>query len=214
MAVGFGLPCTCPPRAHGGEIPAFRFDKTELGKTPAGWKAAKTGRGDGSVWKVAADETAPSKHGLVLAQTAASPGSVFNLCVATEGQFKDLELSVSFKAMSGDSDQGGGLVWRYRDADNYYVVRMNPLEDNFRVYKVVAGKRIQLGSKEGLKVPIREWHVIKIVHVGRKIECYLDGTKQLEVEDDAFGTEGAVGLWTKADAQTFFDEFRVRALTK
>jgi hypothetical protein len=91
---------------------------------------------------------------------------------------------------------------------------MNPLEDNFRVYKVVAGKRIQLASKEGLKVPAGEWHVIKIVQVGRKIECYLDGKKHLEVEDDAFGTTGAVGLWTKADAQTYFDEFRVRGLNK
>ena len=89
---------------------AFKFKKDDLGKVPAGWTAAKTGTGEGSVWKLVADDTAPSKTGLVLAQTAESPNNVFNLCVADDTKYKDVELSVSFKAVAGDEDQGGGFV--------------------------------------------------------------------------------------------------------
>src|SRR6267143_2931274 len=128
------------------------FSKNDLGKVPAGWKSDKTGKGEGSVWKVVADATGPGKTGHVLAQTAAGPGPLFNLCVLQEHKYKDVEVHVTFKANQGNLDQGGGIVWRYQDANNYYVARMNPLEDNYRVYKVVAGKRMQLATREGLKV--------------------------------------------------------------
>jgi hypothetical protein len=176
---------------------------------PKGWTAAQTGKGEGSVWKVVADDTAPSKTGFVLAQTAAGPDRMFNLCVATDANYKDLAMSVSFKAVRGDSDRGGGLVWRYQDADNYYLARMNPLEDNFRVYRVVNGKRTQLGTKDNVKVPSGEWHTITIEQVGEIIICYFDGAKYLDVKDATFLTSGKVGVWTKADAQTYFDELKV-----
>jgi hypothetical protein len=186
---------------------AFKFHKEDLGKVPAGWKAEKTGKGEGSMWKLVTDETAPSKSGLVLAQTAKSPGGLFNICVAEDTKYKDVELSVSFKAIAGDSDQGGGFVWRYQDNNNYYICRMNPLEDNYRVYKVVAGKRIQLGAKEGVPVKAGEWHRLKVLVKGNKMEGYLDGKKLWEITDDTFQSAGKVGLWSKADAQTYFDEF-------
>src|SRR5581483_4243869 len=104
----------------------------DTGKVPSGWTAAKTGMGEGSNWKVVADASAPSGTGSVLAQTAAGPSALFNLCILNEGRYRDVELIVSFKANRGELDQGGGLVWRYQDAKNYYVARMNPLEDNFR----------------------------------------------------------------------------------
>ena len=107
-----------------GKERAFKFSKADLGKVPTGWKAEKTGKGEGSVWKVVADDTAPSKSGYVLAQTAESPNAFFNICVAEDTRYKDVELSVSFKAVAGDSDQGGGFVWRYQDANNYYICRM------------------------------------------------------------------------------------------
>jgi hypothetical protein len=191
-----------------GEERAFKFTKDDAGKLPAGWKAEKTGKGEGSVWKVVTDDTAPSKSGYVLAQTAKSPGGVFNICVAEDTKYKDVELSVSFKAIAGDSDQGGGFVWRYQDNNNYYVCRMNPLEDNYRVYHVVNGKRIQIGGKEEIKVPVGEWHKLKVEVKGNKMEGYLDGKKMWEVTDDTFKTPGKVGLWSKADAQTYFDEFK------
>ena len=188
----------------------FRFNKDDLDKLPASWRAAQTGKGK-SVWKVVEDETAPSKTGYVLAQSTANPNALFNLCVADEPSLKDIEASVAFKAVKGEKDQGGGIVWRYQDANNYYVARMNPLEDNYRVYKVVAGKRIQLGTKEDLKVPEGEWHTLKIKMVGDHIECFLDGKKLLDVRDGALPKAGRVGLWTKADAQTHFDNFVVIA---
>jgi hypothetical protein len=187
----------------------FRFSKADLGKVPAGWKVEKTGKGEGSVWKVVADDTAPSKAGVALAQTAQSPSAVFNLCVAEDTSYTDVEVMVAFKAVRGDTDQGGGIVWRYQDANNYYIARMNPLESNFRVYKVVEGKRIQLESKGELKVATGVWHQLKIKMVGDRIECFLDGNKHLDVTDGTFKQAGKIGLWTKADAQTHFDEVRI-----
>jgi hypothetical protein len=188
----------------------FQFPKEYVGKLPPGWKADQTGKGEGSVWKVVADDTAPSKKGFVLAQTAESPHAFFNLCVAGESDFRDGEIGVSFKAVNGKEDRGGGIVWRYKDADNYYICRMNPLEDNFRVYKVVAGKRMQLATtKDDVKVPSGEWHTIKVSMKGEQIECFLDGKKYLEAKDDTFPEAGKVGLWSKADAQTYFDNLTI-----
>jgi hypothetical protein len=192
----------------------LRLGKDDLGKLPAGWKADRTGKGEGSIWKVVADPSAPGRTGYALAQTAASPGPMFNLCVAEGTSFQDVEVSVAFKAVQGVKDQGGGIVWRYQDANNYYVARMNPLEDNYRVYKVVAGKRTQLETNEGLKVPAGEWHTLSIRTVGNRIACSLDGKKYLEATDDTFTKPGAVGLWTKADAQTNFDQFTAREAGK
>lgn len=188
----------------------LQFRKDDAGKVPAGWKADKTGKGEGSIWKVVADKTAPSKSGYALAQTAKNPGSTFNLCVAEDANYKDVEVRVAFKAMGGKKDQGGGIVWRYQDHNNYLVARMNPLEDNYRFYKVIGGKRIQLATKERLKIPAGEWHVLKIKQAGDAVECWLDGKKYLEVKDDTFTKAGKIGLWTKADAQTYFDDLRVR----
>jgi hypothetical protein len=192
----------------------FRFAKDDLGKVPAGWKADQTGKGAGSVWKVVADDTAPSKTGFALAQTAEGPGPLFNLCVADDTKYQDVEAQVAFKAVKGEKDRGGGIVWRYQDANNYYIARMNPLEDNFRVYKVVDGKRAREFQSVDVKVPANEWHVLKIKMVGDHIECFLDGKKHLDVKDDTFAKGGKVGLWTKADAQTYFDDFQARELGK
>lgn len=188
---------------------SFVFKKEDLGRVPSGWTADKTGKGDGSVWKLVDDATAPSKTGVALAQTAEGPSALFNLCVANDTNYKDVTISVAFKAMRGKLDQGGGVVWRYQDANNYYVARMNPLEDNYRVYKVINGKRIQLETEEDVKAPVGTWHILKIIHKGDQIECYLDDKKVLQAKDNTIEKAGKVGLWTKADAQTHFDSFTV-----
>ncbi len=191
------------------KVRSFKFDKASVGQVPAGWTVAKTGKGEGSKWQVVADDTAPSRSGVALAQVAESPNAVFNLCVAKDTNFKDGTLGVAFKAIKGKNDQGGGLVWRYQDPNNYYVARMNPLEDNYRVYKVVAGKRIQLGTKENLPIKAGEWHHLKVTMTGDHIQCFLDGKKMLDAKGDAIKGAGKVGLWSKSDAQTHFDEFTV-----
>ncbi len=186
------------------------LEDAKVGELPSGWVAAKTGRGPGSVWKVLEDPSAPG--GKVIAQTSPEgPNPLFNLCVAENAKYSDLDLTVSFKAVAGRIDQGGGPVWRYKDADNYYVARMNPLEDNYRVYKVVGGKRTQLGSAD-VKAPAGQWHTLRIVHEGRHIQCYVNGKLCLDVKDDAFKEAGKVGLWTKADAQTHFARLVVKEL--
>jgi hypothetical protein len=192
------------------KVRSFQFAKGDVGKVPTGWKVDKTGTGEGSVWKVVADDTAPSKSGYVLAQTAESPASMFNLCVAQDTNYKDVELSVAFKPIAGKNDQGGGLVWRYKDHDNYYVARLNPVGSNssYAVYKVENGRRTQQKGTSLPKVPIGEWHTLQVKMTGNHIECSLDGKKQLEADDSTFQDAGKVGLWSKSDAQTHFDDFK------
>lgn len=196
-------------RADDSGVRAFKFSKDDVGKIPAGWKAERTGKGEGSVWKIVEDDTAPSRSGVALAQTAESPGGVFNICLAQDTKYKDVELSVAFKAVAGKQDQGGGFVWRYQDNNNYYVCRMNPLEDNFRVYKVVNGKRSSEFQDAAAKVPIGEWHTLKVKMEGDHIECFLDGKKYLDVKDGSIKEAGKVGLWSKADARSHFDDFKI-----
>ena len=193
------------------EPKAVTFTKADLGKVPAGWKSGQTGKG-ASVWKVIEDKTTPSKSGFALAQTSDDRDALFNLCIAEGTSFKDVEVSVAFKANAGKKDQGGGVVWRYVDADNYYVARMNPLEDNFRVYKVVAGKRSAEFQDAEVKLATGEWHTVSIKMIGDKIECFVDGKKYLDAKDNSFTKAGKIGLWTKADAQTSFDNFRAKEL--
>ncbi|MFN4259433.1 MAG: family 16 glycoside hydrolase [Gemmataceae bacterium] len=187
----------------------FVFAADEIGKTPKGWTVAKTGMFEGSVWQVVKDPTAPSGTGQVLAQLAEGERRLFNLCVVDDTHYRDLEASVRYKAVAGEIDQGGGIVWRYQDPNNYYIARYNPLETNFRVYKVIDGKREQLESHGNLDLPAGQWHTLTIRQQGNRIECLLDGKSYLQVQDDTLTKPGKVGLWTKADAKTYFDELRV-----
>lgn len=190
----------------------FDFEKETVGELPRGWSAGKTGQGPGSVWTIVADDDAP-RGAKTLEQTSSDgPLPLYNLCVADATSFGDLELSVKLKAVKGAKDQGGGPLWRYRDANNYYICRVNPIEGNFRVYKVVAGKRTQLGTADSSAAANR-WHTIRVVHKGNRIECFLNDEKLLDVTDATFTSPGKVGVWTKADAVTRFDDLRITAIT-
>jgi hypothetical protein len=195
----------------GQESRTMRFGKADLGKLPAAWQADKAGTGTGSVWKVVADDTAPSGAGYVLAQTAASPKDFIALCIAKDTHYENVGISVRFKAVRGTNNLGGGVVWRYQDHDNYYLARMNLREDNFRVYKVVSGRRIELGTTDDLTLSTEEWHTLEIEMRGEHVECYLNGKKYLEVQDSTFKQAGKVGLWTKGSSQPHFDELQIRA---
>lgn len=186
----------------------WTYEDAAAGKLPDGWSRAQTGKGEGSVWKVRQDESAPAGANVLTQTSSAGPNPLFNLCVAAKSSYKDVDLTVSFKALTGKIDQGGGPVWRYKDANNYYIARMNPLEDNFRVYKVVDGRRQQLGSSD-VEAPAGKWHTIRVVQKGNQIQCYLNGKLHLDVKDDTFTDAGKIGLWTKADAVTSFDKLSV-----
>jgi hypothetical protein len=166
------------------------------------------------VWKVAADPTAPSAPN-VLAQTDADGTSYrFPVCVLEAPAATDVDLSVRFKAISGSGDQAAGLVWRYRDQDNYYIVRANALEGNVVLYKVEKGKRTDIDPKGsgaiayGKKAAVAKaaWGTLRVVAKGNLFETYLNGEKLFECEDATFPGAGKVGVWTKADSVTHFDD--------
>jgi hypothetical protein len=178
----------------------FNFDSDKAGEPAKGW-TAETGK-----WLVLSDDNAPSKPN-VFEMTAGDPKAPYNVALAAETSFKDLDLSVKMKRVSGKVDQGGGPVWRAKDGKNYYVCRWNPLEDNFRLYKVVDGKRTQLATAD-VKLQLG-WCTIRVAMKGDAIECWLEGKKLIEARDDAFKDAGKVGLWTKADAVTHFDDLTI-----
>jgi len=179
------------------------FENEPTGRTPAGWEAA-VGR-----WELIPDHTSQDS-GTVLAQMGTSADDVFNVALLQGDRYGDLDVSVRLKAAAGEVDQGGGIVWRAQDARNYYIARYNPLEDNYRVYTVKDGRRRMLESAS-VRIDHDAWHTLRIRMIGNHIEGYLDGEKYLDVTDETFVAPGLVGLWTKADARTHFDDLEVRA---
>ncbi|MBI5315874.1 MAG: DUF1080 domain-containing protein [Nitrospirae bacterium] len=204
-----GTPSTTEGSMSSHEI-TLTFDSFETGRVPPGFSTALTGGGPVS-WVIQEDPTAPS-GGNVLAQTSADQTDYrFPVCVYDKFTAKDVEVSVKFKAVSGTVDQAAGLVARFKDKDNYYVVRANALEDNVRLYKVVGGSRKQLAGAN-VNVPHGEWHSLTLAIKGRHMEVRFDGTLLLKADDRTFEEAGKVGLWTKADSVSYFDDLRVRPL--
>jgi len=206
---------SCGPRGGGfpaGDQEIWSFDKDKAGFVPQGWKVAETaGQGKAATWQAIADESAPSRPQVVAVTANENRGRTYNLLIAEGTKYKDLQIRVMVKANAGEEDQGGGPIWRAKDADNYYIARWNPLEDNFRVYSVKDGQRKQLGSAD-VKANPRTWHEITISHSGTKIVASLDGKQMIELEDSTFTEAGKVGLWVKADGKTAFDNLWVARL--
>ena len=175
-----------------------------------GWQAASTGgSGPTAVWEQGSDKAPVSKPN-VLAITAINHTSEsrFNLFWTSSIQLEDGHLAVAVRGDDGVIDQGGGPMWRVLDENNYYVCRFNPLESNFRVYVVENGVRRQLGTALST-VAADTWYRVEVHHHGDHIVCMLDGQKLLDVHDDTIKQSGGVGLWTKADARTSFDDLLI-----
>jgi hypothetical protein len=182
------------------------FDKDDAGKPPSGFSFVLTGQGKPGVWLVRKDEAA---HGNVLVQTDGDTTDYrFPVAVYNGFSSADVDLSVQFKALSGKGDQGAGLVWRYRDPNNYYVTRCNALEDNCTIYHVVNGRRVAFLNK-GVKVTSNVWHSLKIEARGDHFVVSYDGKAVLDAKDATFKDAGKVGLWTKADSVIAFDDFSI-----
>jgi hypothetical protein len=179
----------------------WNFENDPVGAIAPGF-AGEVGR-----WLV----VSPENQNHALLQAASSAGPVFNVALVKEAKASNLELSVRLRAVAGKEDQGGGLVWRAHDARNYYLARFNPLEDNFRVYKVVDGERTQLGSVD-VKRP-EGWHKLTVRMAADHIVCTLDRTTRLDVHDSTFPGAGMIGLWTKSDARTQFDDLSIKEVT-
>jgi hypothetical protein len=191
------------------------FEGNEPGEIASGF-TCEAGR-----WEVATDD---GNH--VLAQRAANRVSVFNLTLVNDTSYKNVDLSVRMKAVAGENEGGGGLVWRVRDKDNYYMVRYNPLvarhnprPPSFCVYKVENGKLTQLDHANAPAETINEtldgppvrmvWHTLRITMNGNEIVGYLDGKRLLEAEDSTFSDVGMIGLWSKSDARSYFDDLSI-----
>jgi hypothetical protein len=160
-----------------------------------------TGRGS-SLWRVETDPTAPTKPN-VLKQ---SGSGTFPWCVRPDVALADGYVEVRFKPISGREDQAGGLVWRWKDGDNYYVARANALENNVSLYYTANGRRNTL-KYVAAPVPANLWHTLRVEFSGKRIKVALDGKIYIEMEDDRIAGPGAVGVWTKADSVTAFDDF-------
>ena len=198
------------PQQSAGKQFVYEFDSDMPGRFPAKFHTAKTGGGAPEKWAVTADPTAPSKPNVVAQTSTDQTDYRFPLLIADEGSFQDLDISIKFKAVSGSVDRAAGLVFRLKNPNNYYIVRANALENNYRLYHVVNGRRRQFAGAN-FKVNSGEWHELRVEVVGNKITCYYDGNKKIEATDDTFKDAGKVGLWTKADSVTYFDNLKVIA---
>jgi hypothetical protein len=177
------------------------FDADMVGTIPTGWAAGVTGRGS-SRWTVEADATAPSQPN-VLKQSGVGE---FPWCVKTGTAFADGFVEVKFKPVSGKEDQAGGVVWRWKNGDNYYVARANALENNVSLYYTRDGRRITI-KYVNAPVANNQWHSLRVEFNNQRIRVALDGKAHIEADDDHISGPGQVGVWTKADSVVLFDDF-------
>jgi hypothetical protein len=177
------------------------FDNDKAGALPAGWTAGVTGRGTPK-WAIETDASAPSKSN-VLKQ---SGSGTFPYCVLKESSLTDGFVEVKFKPLSGREDQAGGLIWRFKNGDNYYVARANALENNVSLYYTENGSRKTLKYVDA-PVPGNTWHTLRVEFSGEAIKVLLNGKQYIEYKDSHIAGTGAVGVWTKADSVTAFDDF-------
>lgn len=177
------------------------FDYARAGTLPANWTAGVTGGGTPR-WTIEADPTAPSKPN-VLKQRGTG---TFPWCVKNGVAIADGIVEVKFKPISGREDQAGGLVWRWKGGDNYYVARANALENNVSLYYTEKGSRKTIKYVDA-PVPGNVWHTLRVEFIGKRIEVMLDGKTYIQLDDGHITGPGAVGVWTKADSVTAFDDF-------
>lgn len=185
----------------------INFDADPAGTAPPGWTAGVTGRG-AHRWTVETDAGAPSKPN-VLKQSGRGD---FPWCVKNESQLADGYVEVKFKTVSGKEDQAGGVVWRWKDGNNYYVARANALEDNVSLYYTQNGRRITVKYVDA-PVAKNQWHTLRVEFARKRIRVALDGKVYIEADDEHIAGPGRVGVWTKADSVTAFDDFSYSAVS-
>ncbi|HHT9116341.1 MAG: DUF1080 domain-containing protein [Planctomycetes bacterium] len=191
-----------------GERREYYFDDNKPSELPVGFQNAFTGKGEPGRWVVKKIEHAPSADNVVEQTKLDDTDYRFPLLVLDGVSYKDFMAFVRFRAEGGKIDQAGGLVFRYKDNNNYYVLRANALENNVRLYTVINGNRRQIDGKDTRVTP-KEWHLLKVICKADKIQCFFENTKVIEVSDNTFDS-GSVGLWTKSDSYTYFDDLVIQ----
>jgi len=191
------------------------FDTVAINEIPTAWVMGMTHDGGAPKWVVLKDTTAPSQPNVFAQISDDATNSRYPLAIYTGAKAVDGTVRVKFKTISGKLDQAAGLVWRYQNPDNYYVCRANALENNIVLYKVEVGKRTTLAPKGmppntyGVKqtVPSATWCELSVKFRGNLFEVSFNGEEIFKIEDSTFRESGEVGLWTKADSITYFDDF-------
>ncbi len=191
------------------------FDHERIGSMPSEWESAMTKSGGAPRWEVLEDPTAPSRPNVLAQLSTDRTAGRFPLAVLRGAAIRDGEVSVRFKPVAGEVDQAAGLVWRYRDRNNYYIVRANALENNVVLYKVENGERTSLAPRGlpsrsyGVKhtVPKMVWSDLKVSFADTLATVYFNNERLFDVVDGTFRGAGRIGLWTKADSVTWFDNF-------
>jgi len=176
------------------------FDNMK-GGPPPGWTATQTGSGTAK-WSVEKDNSAPSKPN-VLKQ---SGQATFPVCFKNDTNIKDGFVEVKFKPISGKEDQAGGVIWRLQDGNNYYIARANALENNVTIFHTIKGKPTEK-KRTKMQVASGTWHTLRVDFNGNHFTVTFDGKHLFDVEDTTFTEAGKVGVWTKADSVTLFDDF-------
>lgn len=193
--------------AAGGRV--IDFDALPVGALPPGWSVAMDSQGAPPRWEVRKDQTAPTQP-YVLAQVSNDQaGDRFPLAILEGVALRDGDVSVRIKPVAGRDDQAGGLVWRYRDARNYYVVRANAVDKTVAVWRVQDGQPSAILATAKHEIPANAWSILKISARGAKFQVYVDHRRVLEGQDTAFTGPGKVGLCTVAESEVYFDDFRV-----
>ena len=187
----------------------WTFDEDQPGSLPGEFRVGTLfdGRPAGE-WKVVPAEQAPSLPNVLGQMLGKGAEHAYKTVLIHGIQASDLELHVSFLPIDGKADMGGGLIWRAADDRNYYLTRANPLEQNIRIYRVVKGVRHML-KNFNQTIDVRHWHRLRVVHRGCQIEVFYDNTRVFDFCDKTF-TQGKVGLWTKSDAVTYFDDLQLQ----
>ncbi|HZW76227.1 MAG TPA: hypothetical protein VFF43_21925 [Caldimonas sp.] len=175
------------------------FNSEAVGTPPSGWSCGVTGRG-APKWVIAPDQ---ESKGHVLLQ---SGSGTFPWCVKNGTAVADGSVETTFKPISGREDRAGGVVWRWKDGDNYYVARANALENNVSLYYTERGSRRTLRYVDA-PVASGKWHTLRVEFSGTRIAVALDGKRYIELDDAHISGAGAVGVWTKADSVTAFRSF-------
>jgi hypothetical protein len=203
------LPALTAARA---DQPAFRadFDNGTNG-LPAGFVSTRTGPGQDGVWRVEVDATAPTPPNVLVQRSDDPTSDRFPMAVAPAVRLADLDLTVRIKPLTGHVDQAGGLVFRYQNPNHYYLVRANALENNVRFYHVINGKRSLLASANQT-ISTGAWHTLRVVCLSDRTDIYLGNTRIIGQRDSTITDAGAIGLWTKADSITAFDQLEAWSL--
>jgi hypothetical protein len=198
---------TCSLLASSGKV--VNFDSCKVGQTPPGWTVANSAKGSAPGWEIRKDQTAPTQPYVLAAISADPKATAFPLAILNEPTTRDADVSVRIKPVSGRQGMAGGVVWRYRDENNYYVARANADDNTVSVFKVQDGRRVPILAGVKHVIPVNGWSILKVSVRGPRFQVFVDHRRVLDGQDKTYSAPGRVGLWTVTDSVIYFDDFRV-----